>query len=90
MGIAERADLYPSTSGYTNLRRNLSLGTAYQLPNNQPAKLPMLRKCDLVVGANDRLWLAEIDATNPRSWGYSLIGRAIVQALDPQTELLPA
>lgn len=89
MGIAEQADLYPSTSGYTNLRRSLSLGTAYQLPNNQPAKLPMLRKCDLVVGTDGQLWLAEIDATNPRSWGYSIVGRSIVQTLDPQAQLLP-
>jgi len=89
MAISERSDLYGPAAPYAKVGSTLKLGTPYKLPNNRPRNLPILRKCDLLIDEQGHIWIAEIDATNPRSWGYSIIGRRLSECVRPGAEMLP-
>jgi hypothetical protein len=74
---------------YRYINRLLGRGAMLNLSRAlKPGALPMLRKVDLVPGEDGNLWIAEIDATNPRSWGYSLIGRALCRTIHPEATML--
>ncbi|MCC7289179.1 hypothetical protein IT414_02190 [bacterium] len=89
VAISEQPDLCGKMLPYGRIGNTLKQGTPYKLPNNRPRNLPILRKCDLLIDEQGHIWLAEIDATNPRSWGYSIIGRRICQVLRPEAAQLP-
>jgi hypothetical protein len=89
MAIAADSSLAGHAPGYTRINRLLGRGTLYGLGASiRPGALPILRKVDIVPGADGNLWIAEIDATNPRSLGYSLLGRALVQTIRPAADTL--
>ena len=64
-------------------------GTPYNLPTLYPNRIPFLCKVDMVEDEDGSLRAVEIDATNPRSWGYSILGRQLAQAIKPEAKLLP-
>lgn len=89
VAIGEQVDLCSSQSSYRLFIKALKAGLPHKLPTNRPKTLPILRKCDLLVGEDDKIWIAEIDATNPRSWGYSVLGRGISRCIAPDSPMLP-
>lgn len=90
MAIGADSNLCGNNEGYRQLRRSLGRGAAYGVADAlKPGALPLLRKVDIVPGADDNLWIAEIDATNPRSWGYSLVGRELCKVAAPGEPMLP-
>lgn len=64
-------------------------GTPYNLPTLYPNRIPFLCKVDMVEDEDGSLRAVEIDATNPRSWGYSILGRQLAQAIKPEAKLRP-
>ena len=89
VGIAGDNSLSGGLGAYNDLYRRLTRATPYGLSTLRPSNLPILAKVDLMVDAAGQFKIAEIDATNPRSWGYSLVGRAICAAVDDEALLLP-
>lgn len=89
MAIAANSALHGSSDGYSQLYRALTKGSAYKLPTVRPANIPLLAKVDLMVDRHGCYKIAEIDATNPRSLGYSVLGRKLVSHLMPSSRQLP-
>ncbi len=89
VAISEQPDLCSSQSIYQRVGRVLKPGSPHKLPATRPKNLPILRKCDILVDADGHFWLAEVDATNPRSWGYSILGRQLSACQHPDQATLP-
>ncbi len=87
VAIGEQAELGSGTA-FEPMSQALRRDTNYQLPTSFPARLPYLCKVDVVKTAQG-FQVVEIDATNPRSWGYSIMGRQLAQTINPGALLLP-
>lgn len=73
--------------------REVSLGLRrsapyFRIDHVWPLDLPALCKTDLVVGIDGHLWIAEADATNPRSLGNAIVRRRLSETIAPQAARL--
>jgi hypothetical protein len=48
--------------------------------------MPLLLKVDMMLDLQGNFWIAEVDATNPRSWGYSVLRHRIAKLIAPEDQ----
>ncbi len=89
VAIASDSSLHNPSDAYGLLYQRLTRGAPYNLHALRPANIPLLCKVDLMVDRDGNFKIAEIDATNPRSWGYSVIGRRLCALASPESQMLP-
>lgn len=89
MAISGDSTLHRSGDAYSQLGRVLGHGSPYHSLSGLRAKsMPVLCKTDFVVGEDGKPWIAEADATNPRSWGNSTVRRLLAEVIQPNANRL--